>query len=162
MALVIKQIHSRWYHYFPDFQLSAHEFYTLVETQLKSKEVSSIRIKRVNFGGLFSKREYLRIQDGENIFDVCAAPYGKGYFISWWMGESVGYIKSLLIRIPLIGPAFDTYYSYKTYYQWDTITMFQECARTSILEAIDGISTKKGIRMLSELERQVRDDKSFK
>lgn len=162
MASVIKQIHSRWYHYFPDFQLSAQEFYTLVENQLKSKEVSSIRIKRVNFGGLFSKREYLRIQDGENIFDICAAPYGKGYFISWWMGESRAMSKNLLGKIPVIGPKLDNILDSKTYYQWDTITMFQECARTSILEAIDSISTKKGLRMLSESERMVKDDKSFK
>lgn len=162
MATIIKQIHSRWYHYFPELQLSAQEFYALVEKQISSRQVKSIRAKRIKFGGLLSKREYLRVQDGEHIFDICAAPYGTGYFVSWWMGESRQSIKDLLGKIPILGPALDNYFDSKTYFQWDVLTMFQECVRTSILEAIDGVTTEKGLRKLSETERLISDKKLFK
>ena len=31
-----------------------------------------------------AKREYLRMQRGKYAFDICAAPFGNGFFVSWW------------------------------------------------------------------------------
>lgn len=39
--------------------------------------------------GMFSgKREYLRVTRGRFTFDICAAPYGTGFFFSWWLAKS--------------------------------------------------------------------------
>ncbi len=161
MASVIEEVHSRWFTYFPTLQYSAQEFYTHIEKQIEAKKVSSIRVRRVNFGGLFSKREYLRIRENDLIFDVCLASYGTGCFISWWMGESKGSIYKLLAKIPFIRFFLELRATYKPYIQWDYITMFQECVRASILEAIDIVTTDKDIRKLTEAERMVTDRRSI-
>ncbi len=31
-------------------------------------------------------RIYQRIGRKKLVFDVCGAPFGKGFFVSWWMG----------------------------------------------------------------------------
>lgn len=158
MVSVIQLIHSRWYHFFPDLQLSADEFYTLAEAQVKLKEIPNLKIKRVK---LFNRswtttREYLRIQGGDLVFDLCAAPYGTGYFISCWMGESKSFIYRVLAQVPILGYIMHHLSNTKTYFQWDSETMFQECVHTGIMEAVDAISSEKGMRMLSESERLMK------
>src|SRR5205814_777575 len=34
---------------------------------------------------LSAKRDYLRISYGRYSFDLCAAPFGRDYFFSWWL-----------------------------------------------------------------------------
>ena len=42
-------------------------------------------------GGLATaKREYLRIQRGSLVFDICGAPFGNGFFFSWWLAREPG------------------------------------------------------------------------
>jgi len=39
-------------------------------------------------GGMLTARpEYLRIRRGKLAFDICAAPFGTGFFFSWWLAE---------------------------------------------------------------------------
>lgn len=39
-------------------------------------------------GGLASaNRLYFRTQRGKFAFDICAAPFGTGFFVSWWLTE---------------------------------------------------------------------------
>jgi hypothetical protein len=54
---------------------------------LVAKE-APVRPQRVDWseGGLLSaKREYLRATYGRYSFDICAAPFGKDFFFSWWL-----------------------------------------------------------------------------
>jgi hypothetical protein len=157
MATYPSIILSQWQNHFENLQFSSQEFYDSVEKIIKEREIPDITLKRVTFSqkGLFSaKREYLRVKRNEYVFDICAAPFGKGFFISWWLGEQVGFMKDLLARIPVIGVLFVAVASRKTYYQADTEAMFRESIRLSVLKAIDDLVAYKGIRALSEIERQ--------
>ncbi len=83
-----------WYHPFQKLQYSSDEFYTLVEQAAKDCQIYGLGISRVNYyqKGVFSpKREYLSITYEEFVFDVCAAPFGKDFFVSWWLVCSVLY-----------------------------------------------------------------------
>jgi len=82
------EVISHWHHSFEDFNTSAVEFYGAVEETLRQKEAPSVTTSRVDWheSGLFSaKREYLRISYGRFSFDLCAAPFGKDFFFSWWL-----------------------------------------------------------------------------
>lgn len=46
------------------------------------------------------------------------------------------------------------YFAPDTYYKMDTAQMFQESVRAAVLEAVDGLTSAKGHRMLTELERK--------
>lgn len=36
---------------------------------------------------LSAKREYLRVEREQLQFDICGAPFGTGFFTSWWLAE---------------------------------------------------------------------------
>lgn len=153
---------SHWLHDFPALKFSAMDFYSEVEVSLKAREIPGAKASRINLSqtGIFSsKREYLRVVNGEMTFDICAAPYGTGFFISWWYGERVGYLRSLLYRIPILGPFFLRASQLKTYYQLDTEAMFREAVRSCINEAIQKITSAKGLRGLSDFELQINESK---
>jgi hypothetical protein len=87
------EVLSHWYHLFEGFSTSGKEFYAKVEVALKSREVPDISVERVDYaeGGITSaKREYLRVRRGMLAFDLCAAPFGTGYFFSWWLTSARG------------------------------------------------------------------------
>lgn len=140
---------SHWYHLIEDFQTSAQEFYTTVELAIKKRQVPNVKVFRVDWkeGGVFSaKREYLRVQWKEYVFDICAAPFGTGFFFSWWLGEFQGCLSTF--------PFFSQFVRPETYYKIDTARMFQETIRHSVMEVIDALTTAKGIRALADEERK--------
>lgn len=162
MAQPIPLPTSHWLHDFPDLKFSAMEFYNEVEATLKAREIPGAKASRINLNqtGIFSaKREYLRVVNGEMTFDICAAPYGTGFFISWWYGERVGTLRSFLYRIPIIGPFFLKASEMKTYYQWDTEAMYREAVRSCLNEAIQKVTSARGIRGLTDLELQANEGK---
>ena len=96
MAKQNLQVLSHWYNLIEGLQESAQEFYSSLEQGVASKELPNIKISRIEYkeGGLISaKREYLRIKRKDLIFDVCAAPFGKGFFVSWWLGTKIKIIQ---------------------------------------------------------------------
>lgn len=98
---------SHWHTLLDDFQTSALEFYKSVEEQVSQRKVPSSRTERVLYreGGVLSaQREYLRITRERLTFDLCAAPYGKSQFFSWWLAETrspyatlIGYVGLFLL-----------------------------------------------------------------
>ncbi len=81
---------SHWHALIDDFNTSALDFYQAIEEAVKGREVPETAFSRVEFkeGGFASaKREYLRIERGNVAFDICAAPYGRSYFFSWWVSR---------------------------------------------------------------------------
>jgi hypothetical protein len=79
---------SHWHHPIENFQTSPLEFYAAVEQALQPRQIPDISTSRVDWkeGGLLSaRREYLRVQRGKLAFDVCAAPFGTGFFFSSWL-----------------------------------------------------------------------------
>lgn len=149
-------IHSKWQHHFPSLQFSTQEFYSLIESRIKEENIKGVKTNRVSYseGGLFSgKREYLRVSRGEFIFDICAAPFGKGFFVSWWHGESAGFLKDLFAKVPVIGQFLVKISSMKTFYQLDTEQMFKEVVKNCVQGALEEITSSKGVKGLTELER---------
>ena len=145
------EIISRWHHYFDEFQFSSTEFYTAFEHGIKRREIPNVLVGRNNYfeGGVLSQqRVYFKVSNGQYIFDVCAAPYGKSFFVSWWLKESKSVLELLLER-------FFPWSNRKTYYQLDTESMFRESVHQAVLEAIEVMTKEKGVRGPSELEKQI-------
>lgn len=91
MAQPITKTTNNWLHDFPELKLSTQEFYSQVEASLSKTEIPKIRTERINLNqaGIFStKREYLRVSSAQQLFDICAAPFGNGFFVSLWYRRS--------------------------------------------------------------------------
>ena len=150
-------VFSHWYHLIENFQQSSQEFYSSLEQAIKKRNLPDVRISRIDFkeGNVFSaQREYLRVKRKELVFDICAAPFGNGFFISWWLGEKMGALLSLLLVIPFLGSLVAKTSRPATYYRLDTTLMFQESVHLAVLEILDDVITAKGIRTLTEAERK--------
>ena len=182
-------VFSYWHHLLENVQASPLEFYKALEGALQKRQIPDVKHSRVSWpeGGYFSaRREYLRVRRNDLTFDICAAPYGTGFFVSWWLGSLrrwlylvvavlllmvPGYgwmilpktlartplaaiLALLLWAIPIFGWLFLWRMSRPTYYKIDTALMFQDAVHSSVLEVVDGMTSAKGVRALSELERK--------
>ncbi len=148
---------AHWYHLIEGLKESSQKFYSSTEEAVLKKQIPKAKISRIDYhiGGIFSgKREYLRVKWKEYSFDICAAPFGTGFFISWWLGESPSPFKALVFSIPFIGPFLVRAFKPTTYYQMDTALMFEEMVHAAVLEVLDQILQGSGIRALTELERK--------
>jgi len=142
----------RWGHSFDNLQFSSEEFYRSVEEAVKRRQIPEVRFSRVTYseGGILSaNREYLHIVRHELIFDVCAAPFGTGFFVSVWSVDKPSFFHKLLHKIEALIPLLER----KTYYEIDTISMYRGAIKDSVLDAIDQMTNTKGVRQLTELER---------
>ena len=152
----VGQIHAGQNHYFDKLQFSSDEFYTLLEKIIEERQMPNTKISRKDYyeGSILSnKREYLRVKRFEDIFDICAAPFGTGFFVSYWFAEPKHTFIDMLKRIPVLGPMVEGWHESSTYYKEDTASMFRACTKDSITEAIGQITTSQGVRGFSELER---------
>jgi hypothetical protein len=147
---------ASWNDYLPGVEFSSDDFYTSIEEIITSKEIPNLKFSRVILaqGGMLSAgREYLRIKQQEYIFDICAASYAKGFFVSWWLGENDSPIrKFLLTNLPYLRIFLAK--RRKTYYQMDTENMLREAIRASLTEAVNAITPTKALRGLSGFERR--------
>jgi len=81
---------SHWYKYVEGFHTSSQDFYGAVEEAIKRREVPGLSTSRVEWkegGVVAARREYLRISREKLVCDICAAPFGNGYFFSWWLAK---------------------------------------------------------------------------
>jgi hypothetical protein len=154
MAEKVAEILSHWYHLTEGLHCSSQAFYTALERAIDNRKLPDVRLSRIDHheGGILSaKREYLRVRRKELIFDICAAPFGAGFFVSWWLGELPG---CLLAAIPGVAWIYHRFLKPMTYYRIDTALMFQESVHAAVLEILDGATKAKGLRALSELDRK--------
>ena len=96
---------DHWYALIPAFNTSGKDFYTAIETELKTREVPGLEIFRVDFaeGGIMSgKREYLRMTRERLVFDICAAPFGTAYFFSCRFAEIPAVIRLWQLLVVLV------------------------------------------------------------
>lgn len=158
MARKIAEIRSHWNHFYDGFSTSSQDFFNNVEEGVKKQQLPDISFSRVDFreGGIFSaKREYLRVEHHDHIFDVCAAPFGTGYFFSWWLSEPAPSGPwGVIVSIPYLGSIMQRMFRPWTFYKKDTSSMVQDSINHAIQEVIKAITTAKGIRELSEAERK--------
>jgi hypothetical protein len=149
MAEAAPSVISHWYQLLGSLQASPKEFYASIEQAIERRNVPDAKRSRVDWreGGLLSaKREYLRVQRREYTFDICGAPFGTGFFVSWWLVEAQGCLANI--------PGLRAFLRPKTYYRIDTALMFQSSIHGAVLEVVDELMNAKGLRALSELERK--------
>lgn len=148
---------SHWYQLIEGLDHSTQDFYkSLGEgiTRRKMPDVGEPWSVKLSQGGMFSaSREYLRVQRKEYTFDICAAPFGTGFFVSSWLYYQPGCLGTLA-EIPPISFVLNYFVRPMTYYRYDTVLMFQTAVHNAVLETVDSITSAKGLRALSELERK--------
>ena len=83
-------VFGHWHTLVENFHASPIEFYEAVEAAVRKREIPDLRFSRVEYhesGVLSALRIYQRIERKKLAFDVCAAPFGTGFFFSWWLSE---------------------------------------------------------------------------
>jgi hypothetical protein len=81
---------SHWHNLIENFQTSPMWFYQSLEAAVQRRYIPEIHGARIEHkeGGLASaSRQYVRFHRGKTAFDICAAPFGTGFFVSWWFNE---------------------------------------------------------------------------
>ena len=90
---------SHWCTLIENLQASPLQFYQSVEAALQRRQVPQTKNDRVDYkesGVLSAKREYLHVTREKLVFDVCGAPFGTGFFVSWWLVEEKPNLNPLL------------------------------------------------------------------
>jgi len=78
-------VFSHWGTLTSDCHFATKEFYAELENAIRAKEWPGVQVVRIVYSeaGLLShKREYLRVIRQRQLFDICAAVFGKDYFFS--------------------------------------------------------------------------------
>lgn len=224
----LENVVAHWHKLIGDFQTSPKDFYTAVELALEQRNILGLKTSRVKWseGGILSPdREYLRVTGDRHSFDMCAAPFGTGFFFSSWLTARkarfvflvfvllvlatailnwlfrtvfthiwrldvsplwfifrnpwvmmlvvplllfvvVLWLVALTARMgkadpelavlamPLIGAFYKAVFAPDTYYRIDTMLMFQSMVHSAMLDVIDGLTTQKGVRGLSDDDRK--------
>jgi hypothetical protein len=142
-----------WNHFYDNIEFSPTDFYIQVKAELEQRNIQGLKYAQESFleSHIFSsKRAYLRITQHEYVFYVCAAPFGTGMFVSWWLcvkGETK------LNRIPILSKLVGNDRNNKSFYQMDTDAMYQSAVHNTVIAVADAVTSNKGYR-LSERERQ--------
>jgi len=204
------EVSSHWGTTLESLHFSAQEFYTKVESAIRAREwpgVEMLRVLHSEAGLLSHKREYLRVIRYRQVFDLCAATFGKDYFFTLreaeikpplsfatviifllalfllfgWSVSSFGLIAGviyffmwivigcflmwnalrmgltrldgLLMRWPVIGPIYETFFRHSTtYFQHDTRMVFLKLVDDLVKELVDEETSAKGVKLLSCFE----------
>ena len=97
---------ANWSTFIDGMQQSSDLLYKDIEARIAKHSLKGVQVERVNVaeGGIFSsKREYLQVRRDEYVFHVCAAPFGNGFFVSWWFGSFEKGLLASLRNLPIIG-----------------------------------------------------------
>ena len=142
-------IHSNQVFSFVDFTFSAQEYYSKLQELISTRQMPNVNFSRVKFavGSLGQgKQEYLRVDRKDDIFDICASPFGTGSFISYWYGEPKQRFKELAYQIKGVNTVVDAFNN-KTRHELDSATVFRTWVKECIDLAIEDITNQKGIRL---------------
>lgn len=151
---------SNWHTMIQGLEYSPKDFFAMLEVEIKNKDLKDIKISRVKMseGGAFSaKREYLRVTRKNLAFDICGAPYGNGFFVSWWLGDLPSGLKAFLYRIPVVSwlvAVVENVAAPETYYTNDTRMMFQSLIHSAVTKSVDQITNNKGLKELTAEEKK--------
>jgi len=229
----LKEVEAHWDKLIENFQTTSVGFYASVEEALKQRKIPGLKTSRVewNEGGILSpRREYLRVTGERNTVDMCAAPFGTGFFfsswlvptraswvlfyvlafavITWFVSRALLFVSSMwqspsmfvvfslhltwmyhwrwsfdlvaliaalvflmwavaiaarrgflaperaMMALLIIGSIYRRLFLPETYYRIDTMRMFQSAVHSAMMEVIDGLTTQKGVRGLSDDDRK--------
>ena len=151
-----RKVVSGWQHSFDGAQYSSQDLYASVERNITKREINGVkfsRFKHMGKGMLDPFREYLRVERGPLTYDICAAPFGTGYYVSCRLRERGNIVRELLGKVKLFEPLLEI----GRYYAMDTEAVFQQFVHRSLTEAIDEMLQSKGVRALTDSEKQLQD-----
>src|SRR5713101_679654 len=86
----VTDVISHWHQMLGGLQASSLAFYENVERALEPLQIPLARSERIDWreAGTFSaSREYLRVMRARHAIDICGAPFGSGFFVSWWLAK---------------------------------------------------------------------------
>ncbi len=154
---VIKTHHSNWSHLIDGFNFSSEEFYERLKQELHAQGIKKVITYFVFLkeGGMFSaRRTYLRVEWKGFQYDICAAPFGKGFFISWWLLYQHSIWELLIAKVPFVGEWLRDKWFPVTYFKVDSGSMFMTYCQSAVLKVIEDITKDSGARSLTENERK--------
>jgi len=140
-------IHDHGYQMFEDLQLSSKEFYKTLEDLVKDYEYPGVTVKTEELkegGWLSAKRQYFTISWQRHRFLVCASPFGRSFFISWWHQEGANTGANIASKFGALGKAVANNMENKTFFEIDNQIMFINCITALIKIAIDKVKADKG------------------
>lgn len=181
---------SHWSKLLEGVQESPQAFYAAVTEAVKKREIPGVQVSTVEWpeGGPGSaKRLYLRVERGDDVIDICGAPFGNAFFASSWLCAPppnllnaialaiaglmlAGYlvynltfvhtlflVLDLLFIVGVVGlgiirPLF--FPPRPTFYRLDTANMFYTAVHTAVTDAVDQLTTSRGVRGLSVEDRK--------
>lgn len=182
---------SHWAKLLEGIQESPKAFYASVAEALNKRQVPGARTSNVEWaeGGVGSaKRLYLRVERGDDVVDICGAPFGNAFFVSSWLcAPPPNLLNAVLMlvagfvllgflvwqRLDLIQDALivlDVLFILgifvlgivrpilfpprPTFYRMDTANMFYTAVHNAVTDAVDQLTTAKGVRGLTDDERK--------
>jgi hypothetical protein len=153
------EVISHWSTLIENFNTSPLDFYEAITQAINKREIPNASIDRISWNEshlLSAKREYLRISCKKDFyFAICGAPFGTGFFVSYWLLQPPdGCLVSLFSPFPILSGIARLLVRPWTYYRIDTASMFQTATHSALMEVIDSITTSQGLRALPEGERK--------
>lgn len=187
----IDTVVSHWSKLLEGVQESPQAFYTSITEAVNKREIPGAHTSNVEWaeGGVGSaQRLYLRVERGDDVVDICGAPFGTAFFVSSWLcapppnllnavllligglvlamvlgSQGLDFIQSFLIGLDflfmmgvfVLGIIRPIYFPPRpTFYRMDTANMFYTAVHDSVVEAVDGLTTSKGVRGLSAEDKK--------
>jgi hypothetical protein len=150
-------IKSHWQHFYDGIQFGANDFYQQIEQGLRERKVHGLSFGQESFlqSHIFSaKRVYLRITEHEYVFYICAAPFGTGMFVSWWLCVKD---EKFTNKIPILSKLAGKDRNNKSFYQMDAEAMYKSAIHSVVASVADQLTAEKGYR-LTELDRQYKEN----
>lgn len=153
------EVISNWSTLIENFQTSPQIFYAEVTKALERRQMPNAQIDRISFKEshlLSAKREYLRIScKNDFYFAICGAPFGTGFFVSWWLLEPPpGCLITMFSDIPVLAALAQAMVKPWTFYRIDSATMFRTATHQAVLEVVDQITQSQNLKMLPEADRK--------
>lgn len=153
------EVISSWSTLIENFQASPQDFYAEVTKAILKRRMPNASIDRISFKEshlLSAKREYLRIRcKNDFYFAICGAPFGTGFFVSWWLLEPPqGCLATMFSGFPVLSAIARAMVKPWTYYRIDTATMFRTATHQAVMEVVDQITSAENIRALPEADRK--------
>lgn len=148
-ATQLDTIHSHQSHHFEDFQMSSSDFYQTLAEIIKERGFPKVKttVVPLDSGGLLdAKRNYLKVYNDNFIFYVCAAPFGKNFFVSYWLRETEEEFADYFLR-KVFGVV-----PKRTFFETDAEAMFVASIKKAVMQAITHTTEQRGLRKLTPEE----------
>src|SRR6266478_9158998 len=95
-----------WHKLVEDLDESPQRFYNAFEQAIHRRDLPGMKLSRIERfeGGILSpKREIIKISRRDHIFEMYAAPFGNGFYVSWRLRMEPAILWRVLLTLPFFG-----------------------------------------------------------